>query len=67
MKNSIDVRAIRKDLDLTQVELAHEMGVDQSTVSNWEQGHTSLRGPALRILLQLVAAKKAKTKSRVSA
>lgn len=29
---------IRKDLDLTQVQLAKRLGVTQGAISNWERG-----------------------------
>lgn len=55
MEHEIDVKAIRATLGLTQAELAKEVGVDQSTVSNWEKGKPP-RGPA-RLLLQGLAAR----------
>lgn len=58
MENELDVKAIRSDLGLTQAQLAEEVGVDQSTISNWEKGQTP-RGPARRVLLTLVEAAKA--------
>lgn len=50
MDHEIDVKAIREKLGLTQVQLAAEIGVDQGTVSKWENGAPP-SGPA-RILLQ---------------
>jgi DNA-binding transcriptional regulator YiaG len=56
MEQQIDVRAIRQTLKLTQAQLAERMGVDQSTVSNWENG-SDPRGPAKKLLCQLAAEK----------
>ena len=36
--NDIDIKKIRKELGLTQVELAKRLGVDTKTVQNWEYG-----------------------------
>lgn len=58
MGNELDVKAIRLDLGLTQAQLAEAVGVDQSTISNWENGQTP-RGPARRLLASLVEAAKA--------
>lgn len=61
MENELDVKAIRETLGLTQAQLATEVGVDQSTISNWENGQTP-RGPARRLLLTLLSKPKAKGK-----
>jgi DNA-binding transcriptional regulator YiaG len=47
---SIDVKALRKMRGLNQASLADELGVDQSTVSNWENGQLP-RGPARKLLI----------------
>ena len=49
MEKPIDVRAIRAKLGLTQAQLGDAVGVDQSTVSNWENGMPP-RGPARKLL-----------------
>lgn len=36
------IAALRKRLGLTQRQLADEVGVTESTISNWEQGRNSL-------------------------
>lgn len=54
MDQEIDVKAIRTTLDMTQAELADAVGVDQGTVSKWENGSTP-RGPARILLQQLLA------------
>lgn len=54
MEQSIDVRAIRAHLSLTQSQLAELVGVDQSTVSNWENGQDP-RGPARLLLARLIS------------
>lgn len=56
MDKQIDIRALRLSLGLTQEELADRVGVDQSTVSNWERDNgTTPRGPALKLLTSLAA------------
>jgi DNA-binding transcriptional regulator YiaG len=52
MKQDIDVKSIRSSLGVTQAQLAEVVGVDQSTVSNWENGQRP-RGPARIILSKL--------------
>lgn len=54
METQIDVRSLRNSLGLTQAQLADAVGVDQSTVSNWENGITP-RGPAKKLLQSLSA------------
>jgi len=54
MEQSLNVRAIRAQLGLTQAQLGDAVGVDQSTVSNWENG-MSPRGPARKLLQNLAA------------
>lgn len=54
MEREIDIKAIRAELGLTQAALAAEVGVDQSTVSNWENGATTPRGPARKLLQSMV-------------
>ena len=34
------MKALRQRLDMTQEDLAHELGVTVSTVNRWENGHT---------------------------
>jgi len=52
MEHDIDIRAIRSQLGLTQAQLAEAVGVDQSTVSNWERG-AAPRGPARKLIERL--------------
>ena len=54
MDEQIDIRALRTRLRMTQAELGAFVGVDQSTVSNWETG-TEPRGPAKKLLRELEA------------
>jgi DNA-binding transcriptional regulator YiaG len=44
------IRALRGYLDMTQVELADEMGIRQQTVSEWEVGIYSPRGASAKLL-----------------
>ena len=48
------VKALRRHLNLTQQELAQEMGTRQQTISEWETGLYQPRGLSER-LLTLVA------------
>ena len=46
----IDPRAIREGAGLSQAEFAARLGISVRTLQNWEQGHRSPTGPALRLL-----------------
>jgi putative transcriptional regulator len=50
---TIDVKAIRKRLGLTQVAFAQRYGFELSSIRNWEQGRRQPQGPA-RILLLVI-------------
>ena len=52
--DSATVRGLRRHLELTQEQLAGELGVRQQTVSEWETGAYRPRGASER-LLTLVA------------
>lgn len=47
------VLPLRSRLDLTQVELAQEVGVSQPLVAMWESGERTPAGPAAILLRQL--------------
>lgn len=47
-----DVKGIREQYKLTQVEFAQLMGISLKTLQNWEQGRRAPHGPA-RVLLQI--------------
>ena len=49
------VRAIRLELGLTEVGLAHALGVSFTTVSRWENGHMKPSRLARQALAQLAA------------
>jgi len=49
-----ELRAIRKDLDLTTAELGERLGVSGRTVEDWEQGRRKIRGPAVVLIRQLI-------------
>lgn len=53
LMDEVDVKTIRAALSLTQAQLGERVGVDQSTVSNWENGMHP-RGPARKLLESLV-------------
>jgi len=44
------IRALRDHMELTQVELAGQMGIRQQTVSEWEQGQYEPRGASAKLL-----------------
>jgi putative transcriptional regulator len=51
---TVDLRALRKKLSLSQAQFASRFGFAPATVKNWEQGRTRPDGPA-RILLAVIA------------
>jgi len=51
---TIDVRATRKQLGLSQADFAARFGFQPATLRNWEQGRTRPDGPA-RVLLAVIA------------
>jgi putative transcriptional regulator len=50
----VDVKAIRKQVGMTQVEFASAFGISVGTLRHWERGDRTPRGPA-RVLLNVVA------------
>ena len=48
--NSIDVKRIRKKLNVSQSQFAMMIGVSTSTLQNWEQGRREPVGPAKALL-----------------
>ncbi len=55
MAKKINVRKLRERLGLTQAQLAEKLGVNQTTIHRWEMGTRQLRGPAIKLLAELVA------------
>ena len=53
---TIDVKALRERLDLTQAEFSRMIGVSIKTLQNWEQGRREPEGPA-KALLRVVEKK----------
>ena len=53
MVMQIDIRELRKSRSWTQTELAEYVGVDQATVSRWEQGKGGMTGSARKSLERL--------------
>lgn len=51
---SIDVRAMRRKLKLSQSQFASRFGFAAASVRNWEQGRTRPDGPA-RVLLAVIS------------
>ena len=50
----VDVKAIRKKVDMSQTEFASAFGISVATLRHWERGDRKPRGPAL-VLLNVVA------------
>ena len=51
---AIDVKAIRKQVGMTQTAFAAAFGINLSTLRHWERGDRTPQGPA-RVLLHVVA------------
>ncbi len=51
--NGAEVRFLRRGMDLTQEELAKEIGVTGQTVARYEKGETDIPGPVDRLLRAL--------------
>ena len=51
---TIDVRAVRRNLGLSQSQFAAKFGFQPATLRNWEQGRTRPDGAA-RVLLAVIA------------
>jgi putative transcriptional regulator len=49
-----DIKAIRRDLAVSQGQFARMIGVNVTTLQNWEQGRRHPRGPA-RALLKIAS------------
>ena len=47
----LDVRAVRRDVRLTQAAFARWLGVDLETYRAWERGTAEPEGPARKLLL----------------
>jgi putative transcriptional regulator len=59
----IDVKAIRKRLDMTQEEFAGRFGFSVNTLRHWEQGSRRPEGPTRAYLLVIERAPKAVQKA----
>jgi putative transcriptional regulator len=53
LPDDIDVKAIRRRLQMSQAAFAAHFAVELRTVQNWEQGQRRPEGPA-RVLLQVI-------------
>lgn len=51
--NSIEIKALREELNLTQQELADKVGVHRITVTRWELGDIQPSPMAVQALNQL--------------
>jgi len=50
----VDVKAVRNNIAMTQVEFASTFGISLGTLRHWERGDRTPRGPAL-VLLNVLA------------
>ena len=48
---------IRRELDLTQVQMADQIGVAPNTVARWERGELKISEPVSRLIHLLASAK----------
>lgn len=61
-----DMREIRRQLAMTQIELADELGVQQSTISKYERGDLPIDKRTQLALDALLAAKAAEPSSEAA-
>ena len=61
---SKQVVALRKVLQMTQQQLADKIGAQRHTVARWELGLNEPRGANLKVLRELQAGIKTKTRQR---
>jgi DNA-binding transcriptional regulator YiaG len=59
-----DVKRLRKQLALTQSELADTIGVHAMTVSKWETGVHKIPGPVVKLLQRMLAERSATKRKR---
>jgi putative transcriptional regulator len=52
--SSVDVKAVREQVGMSQTEFALAFGISVGTLRHWERGDRKPRGPAL-VLLNIVA------------
>ncbi|MBN3495885.1 MULTISPECIES: NadS family protein [Vibrio] len=52
--SSVDVKAVRHSVAMTQAEFASTFGISLGTLRHWERGDRAPRGPAL-VLLNVLA------------
>ncbi|MDD4760354.1 MAG: helix-turn-helix transcriptional regulator [Bacteroidaceae bacterium] len=55
------IKAIRKELNMTQEQLAHELNISFSTINRWENSHTSPSKLAKMRLLEFCGRKSVNT------
>jgi len=48
--SAVDIRKLRKSVNVSQFKFARMIGVSVDTVQNWEQGRRKPRGPAMALL-----------------
>ncbi|MFO7898172.1 MAG: helix-turn-helix domain-containing protein [Planctomycetota bacterium] len=59
-----EIRGLRKQLDLTQEQFAHEIGVTFATVNRWENNKSKPSRLALKALSELRAKTKGSSRGR---
>ena len=57
-----ELRELRKELDMTQVQLADEIGVTSTAVALWERGERSISEPMAKLVRFLVLHRKCSIK-----
>jgi DNA-binding transcriptional regulator YiaG len=54
-----ELKECRERLDLTQEQLAHEIGVHVMTVSRWERGTRKIQTPVEKLVREILRREKA--------
>jgi transcriptional regulator with XRE-family HTH domain len=56
-----ELRRLRSALDLTQVQLAHEMGITGNSWARWERGATVRHPTLVRAMIELLSLRRLST------
>lgn len=67
INSAMDVRSIREGLGMSQQELAAALSTTQATISRWETGQATPRGPARLALQHLVDSRTPPTPAKEAA
>lgn len=59
-----ELKQARSALEMTQTELAQEVGVTQNTVARWEMGVRGIPEPAARLIGRLLTERRPKKRKK---